>query len=41
MTSYEEETETLFPAELEGKSNRFQNKAADKISIFFPWIITN
>jgi len=25
----------------EGKSNRFQNKAADKISIFFPWIITN
>jgi len=25
----------------EGKSKRFQNKAADKNSIFFPWIITN
>jgi len=26
----------------EGKSKRFQNKAADKkTSIFFPWIITN
>jgi len=26
----------------EGKSKRFQNKAADKKnSIFFPWIITN
>jgi len=24
-----------------GKSKRFQNKAADKNSIFFPWIITN
>jgi len=28
-------------SQTEGKSNRFQNKAADKISIFFPWIITN
>jgi len=25
----------------EGNRMRFQNKAADKNSIFFPWIITN